>query len=97
MLSQFNAEEKNISTLEDPVEYRIEGVNHIQINPSIEFSFAKGLRSLLRQDPDIIMVGEIRDEETAKLAIEASITGHIVFSTIHTNSASHTLQRLVNL
>ena len=97
MLSQFNAEEKNISTLEDPVEYRIKWVNHTQINPIIDFTFAKWLRSLLRQDPDIIMVGEIRDDETAKLAIEASITWHIVFSTLHTNSASHTIQRLINL
>ena len=97
MLSQFNPEEKNISTLEDPVEYRINWVNHTQIQPSIDFTFAKWLRSLLRQDPDIIMVGEIRDEETAKLAIEASITGHIVFSTLHTNSATHTIQRLINL
>lgn len=97
LLSQFDAEKKNISTLEDPVEYRIKWVNHTQINPSINFTFAKWLRSLLRQDPDIIMVWEIRDEETAKLAIEASITWHIVFSTIHTNSASHTIQRLVNL
>lgn len=97
LLSQFNAEEKNISTLEDPVEYRIPWVNHTQINSGIDFNFAKWLRSLLRQDPDIIMVWEIRDEETAKLAIEASITGHIVFSTLHTNSAVHTIQRLVNL
>lgn len=97
LLSQFNPEENNISTLEDPVEYRIPGVNHTQINPTIDFSFATGLRSLLRQDPDIIMVWEIRDEETAKLAIEASITGHIVFSTLHTNSAVHTIQRLTNL
>lgn len=97
LLSQYNAKEKNISTLEDPVEYRIPWVNHTQINPAIEFTFAKWLRSLLRQDPDIIMVWEIRDEETAKLAVEASITWHIVFSTIHTNSATHTIQRLVNL
>lgn len=97
LLSQFNPEEKNISTLEDPVEYRIPWVNHTQINPSIKFTFASGLRSLLRQDPDIIMVGEVRDEETAKLAVEASITWHIVFSTLHTNSATHTIQRLVNL
>ncbi len=97
LLSQFNAEEQNISTLEDPVEYRIPWVNHTQINPAISFTFAKWLRSLLRQDPDIIMVWEIRDEETAKLAVEASITWHIVFSTIHTNSATHTIQRLVNL
>jgi len=97
LLSQFNPEEKNISTLEDPVEYRIPWVNHTQINPSIKFTFAAWLRSLLRQDPDIIMVWEVRDEETARLAVEASITGHIVFSTLHTNSATHTIQRLVNL
>ncbi|MDD5769940.1 MAG: GspE/PulE family protein [Candidatus Gracilibacteria bacterium] len=97
LLSNFDAEKNNISTLEDPVEYRIPGVNHTQINPSIGFSFAEGLRSILRQDPDIIMVGEIRDEETAKLAVESSITGHLVFSTLHTNSAVHTLSRLVNL
>ncbi|MDC0506096.1 GspE/PulE family protein [Candidatus Gracilibacteria bacterium] len=97
LLSQYDAEDNNIATLEDPVEYRIPGVNHTQINPAIKFTFAKGLRSLLRQDPDIIMVGEIRDDETAKLAIEASITGHMVFSTLHTNSAAHTIQRLVNL
>lgn len=97
ILSQFNPKKQNISTLEDPVEYRIAWVNHTQINQSINFTFAKWLRSLLRQDPDIIMVWEIRDEETAKLAVEASITWHIVFSTIHTNSATHTIQRLVNL
>ena len=97
LLSHFNPQKKNISTLEDPVEYRISWVNHTQINSSINFSFARWLRSLLRQDPDIIMVWEIRDEETAKLAVEASITGHIIFSTIHTNSATHTIQRLINL
>lgn len=97
ILSQFDGNKNNISTLEDPVEYRIPGVNHTQINPSIWFNFADWLRSLLRQDPDIIMVWEIRDEQTAKLAIEASITGHLVFSTLHTNSAVHTLSRLVNL
>lgn len=97
LLSQFDPTQENISTLEDPVEYRIKWVNHTQINPAIDFTFAGGLRSLLRQDPDIIMVWEIRDEETAKLAVEASITGHIVFSTIHTNSATHTIQRLINL
>lgn len=97
LLSQFDPEQKNISTLEDPVEYRIQWVNHTQINPIIDFTFARWLRSLLRQDPDIIMVWEIRDEETAKLAVEASITWHIVFSTIHTNSAVHTIQRIINL
>ena len=97
MLSTFDPEDKNISTLEDPVEYRIPGVNHTQINPQIGFNFADGLRSLLRQDPDIIMVGEIRDSDTAHLAVEASITGHLVFSTIHANSTVNTLQRLSNL
>lgn len=97
LLSQFDPEQNNISTLEDPVEYRIKWVNHTQINPDIDFTFARGLRSLLRQDPDIIMVWEIRDVETAKLAIEASITWHIVFSTLHTNSASSTIQRIINL
>lgn len=97
LLSQFDAEENNISTLEDPVEYRINGVNHTQINPTIWLDFASWLRSLLRQDPDIIMVWEIRDEQTAKLAVESSITGHLVFSTLHTNSATHTIGRLLNL
>jgi type II secretory ATPase GspE/PulE/Tfp pilus assembly ATPase PilB-like protein len=97
MLSSFDSEDRNISTLEDPVEYRIAGVNHTQINPQIGFSFADGLRSLLRQDPDVIMVGEIRDSETAHLAVEASITGHLVFSSIHANSTVNTLQRLTNL
>lgn len=97
MLSSFDTEDRNISTLEDPVEYRIPGVNHTQINPQIGFTFADGLRSLLRQDPDIVMVGEIRDSETAHLAVEASITGHLVFSTIHANSTVNTLQRLTNL
>ncbi len=97
LLSQFDPFDKNISTLEDPVEYRIPWVNHSQIHPEIWFWFANGLRSLLRQDPDVIMVWEIRDEETAKLASEASITWHIVFSTLHTNSAVNTIQRLINL
>lgn len=97
LLSHFNAFENNICTLEDPVEYRIPWVNHTQIFPAIGFDFATGLRALLRQDPDIIMVGEIRDEETAKLAIEASITWHLVFSTLHTNSAIHTIGRLLYL
>lgn len=97
MLSTFDPEENNISTLEDPVEYRIKWVNHTQINPAIWFNFADWLRSLLRQDPDIIMVWEIRDSETAKLAVEASITGHQVFSTLHANSSVNSIQRLVNL
>lgn len=97
MLSTFDPEDNNISTLEDPVEYRIKWVNHTQINPQIWFNFADWLRSLLRQDPDIIMVWEIRDPETAKLAVEASITGHQVFSTLHANSSVNSIQRLINL
>ncbi len=97
MISNFDANKYNISTLEDPVEYRMRWVNHTQINTSIWFNFADWLRNLLRQDPDIIMVWEIRDSETAKLAVEASITWHLVFSTIHANSSVSIIQRLVHL
>lgn len=84
-------------TLEDPVEYQMAGVNQVQINPQAGLTFASGLRSFLRQDPNIIMVGEIRDEETAELAVQASLTGHLVFSTLHTNSASGALPRLLDM
>ncbi|MBW7954623.1 type II/IV secretion system protein [Candidatus Gracilibacteria bacterium] len=97
ILKNFNPLEYNISTLEDPVEYNIDYVNQSQIKPEIGYTFASGLRSLVRQDPDIIMVGEIRDKETALLSIEAALTGHLVLSTIHTNSASATVQRLINM
>ncbi|MDD4151879.1 MAG: GspE/PulE family protein [Candidatus Gracilibacteria bacterium] len=97
LINEFNPLEFNISTLEDPIEYNVDFVNQTQIRPSVGFNFADGLRSLVRQDPDIIMVGEIRDTETATLAIEASLTGHLVLSTIHTNSASATIQRLINM
>lgn len=97
MLKNFDPLEYNISTLEDPVEYNIPFINQSQIRPQIGFNFADGLRSLVRQDPDIIMVGEIRDKETAMLAIEAALTGHLVLSTIHTNSATGTIQRLINM
>ena len=97
MISTFNADEFNISMLEDPIEYKIPNVTQTQINPDIGFDFSDGLRTLVRQDPDIIMVGEIRDQKTASLAIEASLTGHLVFSTLHTNSASGTIQRLLNM
>lgn len=97
MLNHFDPLEYNISTLEDPVEYNIPYINQSQIKPSVGYDFAAGLRSLVRQDPDIIMVGEIRDKETAMLAIEAALTGHLVLSTIHTNSAAATIQRLVNM
>lgn len=96
-LSSVNSEGVNIVTLEDPVEYYIEGVNQSQIRPEINFSFASGLRSILRQDPDIIMVGEIRDKETAALATHAALTGHLVFSTLHTNDALGIIPRLINM
>jgi type IV pilus assembly protein PilB len=87
----------NIVTLEDPVERKIEGVNQIQVNPDVGLSFANGLRSVLRQDPDVILVGEIRDKETATLAVQAALTGHLVLSTLHTNSASGVLPRLLDM
>jgi type IV pilus assembly protein PilB len=87
----------NVVTLEDPVEYQMEGVNQVQVNPTAGLTFASGLRSFLRQDPNIIMVGEIRDEETADLAIQASLTGHLVFSTLHTNNAAGALPRLLDM
>ncbi len=97
MLRMVNREEVNIITLEDPVEYVLEGINQSQVRPEIGYTFANGLRSVLRQDPDIIMVGEIRDEETAELAIHASLTGHLVLSTLHTNSASGAIPRLIDM
>lgn len=96
-LMAVNSEEVNIVTLEDPVEYFIQGISQSQIRPEIGYSFASGLRSILRQDPDIIMVGEIRDKETAGLATHAALTGHIVFSTLHTNDAIGIIPRLVNM
>ncbi len=87
----------NIVTLEDPVEYKMEGVNQIQVNSDVGLTFANGLRSILRQDPDVVMVGEIRDDETASLAVQAALTGHLVFSTLHTNSAAGVLPRLLDM
>jgi type II secretory ATPase GspE/PulE/Tfp pilus assembly ATPase PilB-like protein len=84
-------------TLEDPIEYKIPGVNQVQVNPVAGLTFASGLRSFLRQDPNVILVGEIRDQETADLAIQASLTGHLVFSTLHTNDASGSLPRLLDM
>ncbi|MCX6816483.1 MAG: GspE/PulE family protein [Candidatus Beckwithbacteria bacterium] len=97
LLSKINTPRVNILTLEDPVEYQIPGVNQVQVNPQAGLTFSSGLRSFLRQDPNIIMVGEIRDKETAELAIQASLTGHLVFSTLHTNSASGALPRLLDM
>jgi type IV pilus assembly protein PilB len=97
VLSKLNNNRVNIMTLEDPVEYEIPGVNQVQINPAAGLTFATGLRSFLRQDPNIILVGEIRDRETTELAIQAALTGHIVFSTLHTNNAAGAIPRLVDL
>ncbi len=96
-LSRINSPEKNIITIEDPIEYQLRGVGQMQVNPKIELSFASGLRSILRQDPDVIMVGEIRDGETAEIAIQAALTGHLVFSTLHTNDSFGSLSRLVEM
>ncbi len=96
-LSILNKEERNIITLEDPVEYFMDGVNQSQIRPEIGYSFASGLRSILRQDPNVIMVGEIRDEETGELAVHAALTGHLVLSTLHTNDAIKALPRLLDM
>ncbi len=96
-LSQINTPDKNILTVEDPVEYDIEGIAQVHVNPKIDLTFSAGLRAFLRQDPDIIMVGEIRDRETAEIAIHASLTGHLVLSTIHTNDAPGALTRLVEM
>ena len=96
-LSRLNAPDVNIMTLEDPVEMQIDGLNQSQVFPDIGYTFAYGLRTALRQDPDIIMVGEIRDHETINIAIEAALTGHLVVSTIHTNSAAETITRILNM
>ena len=97
LLQEVKSDSVNIITMEDPVEYKMEGINQIQVNPDVGLTFATGLRSILRQDPDVIMVGEIRDKETAELAIQAALTGHLVFSTLHTNSAAGILPRLLDM
>lgn len=97
VLSELNDKENNITTVEDPVEYYIDGINQSQVNSKVGMSFAFGLRSILRQDPDIIMIGEIRDKETAQIAIQASLTGHLVFSTLHTNTAVGAITRLLDM
>ena len=96
-LNELNTSQVNIITVEDPVEANLDGVNQIQVNPKANLTFASALRSILRQDPDIIMVGEIRDQETAQIAVQASITGHLVVSTLHTNSAASTITRLIDM
>ncbi len=97
MLNMLNTPKVNISTIEDPVEYRLGGINQSQVNPKIGFTFASGLRALLRQDPNIILVGEIRDEETAGIAVQAAMTGHLVFGTLHTNDAATSIPRLIDM
>jgi len=97
ILKILNTREKNITTIEDPVEYRIRGVNQIQVNTKTNLTFANGLRSILRQDPNIVFVGEIRDSETAGIAVNAALTGHLVLSTLHTNDAATTMPRLTDM
>jgi len=97
MFSEVDREHQNVLSLEDPIEYYIDGMNQSQVRPEIGYTFANGLRTTLRQDPDVIMVGEIRDSETAKLAVQAALTGHLVFSTIHTNDAVGTITRLMDM
>ncbi len=97
LLQEIKSDEINIVTLEDPVEYKMSGINQIQVNADVGLTFASGLRSILRQDPDVVMVGEIRDKETATLAVQAALTGHLVFSTLHTNSAAGILPRLLDM
>ncbi len=96
-LSKLNSPEKNIITLENPREYLLEGINQGEVNPAIDFTFARGLRAILRQDPDIIMIGEIRDSETAEIAIRAALTGHLVLTTLHTNDAAGAITRLIDM
>jgi type IV pilus assembly protein PilB len=97
LIQEIKNDTVNIVTLEDPVEYKMDGINQIQVNAEVGLTFAAGLRSILRQDPDVVMVGEIRDKETATLAVQAALTGHLVFSTLHTNSAAGILPRLLDM
>jgi general secretion pathway protein E len=97
ILSYINTPDINIITVEDPVEYQIDGINQIQVNPKIGLTFASGLRSIVRQDPDVILVGEIRDRETAEIAVQSALTGHLVFSTLHTNDSPSAITRLVDI
>ena len=97
MLQELNTKDTNIITVEDPIEMNIEGINQVQVNSDIGLTFGRVLRSILRQDPNIILIGEIRDTETAQIAVRASITGHLVFSTIHTNNSLNTIERLLDM
>jgi general secretion pathway protein E len=97
ILSSINIPDINIITIEDPIEYQIKGISQIQVNPKINLTFAGGLRSIVRQDPDVILVGEIRDQETAAIAVQSALTGHLVFSTLHTNDSASAITRLVDI
>ena len=96
-LEKINSPDKKIVTVEDPVEYQLRGVNQIQVKPAIGLTFANALRSIVRQDPDVILIGEIRDAETAEIAIHSALTGHLVFSTLHTNDAASAITRLIDM
>jgi general secretion pathway protein E len=96
-LSEINSKDRNILTVEDPIEYAIDGIGQTQVNPRVDMTFARGLRAILRQDPDVVMVGEIRDVETAQIAVQASLTGHLVLSTLHTNTAAGAITRLEDM
>jgi general secretion pathway protein E len=97
MLSRLDAATSNITTVEDPIEYDLEGIGQTQVNPRIDMTFARALRAILRQDPDVIMVGEIRDLETAQIAVQASLTGHLVLATLHTNDSASAVTRLLDM
>ncbi len=97
LVKDLNSREINITTIEDPVEYKISGINQIQVNPQTNLTYAKGLKSIVRQDPDVILVGEIRDEETAEIAVNAALTGHLLFSTFHANDAATAIPRLLDM
>ena len=96
-LKEIKNEATNITTVEDPVEYQMDGINQVQVHESIGLTFSSSLRSILRQDPDILLIGEIRDEETADIAVKFSLTGHLVFSTVHANDAASTITRLLDI
>ncbi|WDU84511.1 ATPase, T2SS/T4P/T4SS family [Caloramator sp. Dgby_cultured_2] len=97
ILKLLNKESLNVMTIEDPVEYSVDGINQINVNPKAGLNFATGLRAILRQDPDVIMIGEIRDKETAEIAVRAAVTGHLVLSTFHTNDVFTTITRLLEM
>jgi general secretion pathway protein E len=97
ILQSINKPDINIITIEDPVEYQMKGISQIQVNPKIDLTFARGLRSIVRQDPDVILIGEIRDKETADIAVQSALTGHLVFSTLHTNDSPSAITRLVDI